>query len=55
MNQLKNYILTDLKQKSVPGFETGKGEVNIEADENDNIMNELERQLEMERNLHIAQ
>lgn len=54
INQLKNYIVVDLKQKSAPEFQEDKSMVKIENEEND-LMNELERQLEMERNLHLVQ
>jgi hypothetical protein len=54
INQLKNYIIVDLKQKSAPEYQEDKSMVNVENEEND-LMNELERQLEMERNLHLVQ
>lgn len=54
IDQLKNYITSDLKQKSVPEFESDKAVAVHQNDDND-IMTELERQLQMERNLHLVQ
>ena len=54
IEQLKNHILVDLKQKSVPDFETEKNIVPIEESDTD-YLTELQRQLEMEKNLHIVQ
>lgn len=51
---MKNYIVVDLKQKSAPEYQEDKSLINVENEEND-LMNELERQLEMERNLHLVQ
>jgi kinesin family member 5 len=44
IEQLKNHILVDLKQKSVPDFETDKNIVPIEENDND-YLTELQRQL----------
>lgn len=51
---LKNYILVDLKQKAIPDFEADKNAPAIDENENDYLA-ELQRQLEMEKNLHLVQ
>jgi kinesin family protein 5 len=51
---LKNYILVDLKQKAIPDFEADKNVPAIDENENDYLA-ELQRQLEMEKNLHLVQ
>lgn len=54
VSQLKNYILTDLKQKAIPEFEVDSKAVMIEENETD-YLTELQRQLDMEKNLHMVQ
>jgi hypothetical protein len=44
----------DLKQKALPDFETDKTVPPIDENENDYLA-ELQRQLEMEKNLHLVQ
>ena len=51
---LKNYILVDLKQNAIPDFEADKNVPAIDENENDYLA-ELQRQLEMEKNLHLVQ
>ena len=55
IEQLKEYITVDLKQKAIPEFESGgKHTQAVEENDSDYLM-ELQRQLEMEKNLHIVQ
>lgn len=56
IEQLRNYILVDLKQKTIPTFSQGKGSMfTNEGEEESELIKELERQLEMERSMHLVQ
>ena len=51
---MKNYILVDLKQKSIPVFSSHE-KTTVSRNEEAELATELERQLEMERSMHLVQ